>query len=50
MEKYSRPPISKPERDHTYFTNCTRPLEHVIYREEDFEKDDVNKEMEKVGK
>jgi len=50
MEKYSHPPIGKPKRNYTHFTNRARPLKHVIYREEDFEKDNVNKEIEKVGK
>jgi len=50
MEKYSCPLIGEPECDHAYFINCARPFKHVIYREEDFEKDDVNEEMEKVGK
>ena len=50
MEKYSCPLIGEPERDYAYFTNRVRPFKHVIYREEDFKKDNVNKEMEKVGK
>jgi len=50
MEKYSYPPIGEPKCNYAYFTNYTRPLKYVIYREEDFKKDNVNKEMEKVGK
>jgi len=50
MEKYSYPPIGELKCDHAYFINCVRPFEHVIYKEEDFEKDNVDEEMEKVGK
>jgi len=50
MEKYSYPFISELKCDYTYFTNRARPFKHVIYKEEDFKKDDVDKEMEKVGK
>jgi len=50
MEKYSYPFINKLKCDYAYFINCARPFKYVIYREEDFEKDNVDKEIEKVGK
>jgi len=50
IKKYNRPLISKPKCNYTHFTNHAKPLKHVIYREEYFKKDNVNKEIEKVGK
>lgn len=50
MANYRQPPIGEPERDRAHFVTRAREFEHVMYREADFNDEEIDEEREQLAK